>query len=252
MPFALEIANMTDAESTAKKILGDVFDTSGYVAVMAEARFKKINAYAKRYKNILEVAVGRSPRDLILTEDPTVQYVATDLPDSLAQHEALIRELMRKHGLTRPNLQFVPADALDEKEMRHAAAQLPSTPIAIISEGMLPYFSREEKAAFLHVIRGILKEADGVLITSDFIVTDWKKNMSAPLHEQVAQTTGRNMRDRNFSTEDEFRAFLDECEFDVEVFNPEVELASTKKLGLENNERAASFARMPVHVLRPR
>jgi hypothetical protein len=144
-PYTKEIAEMTDAKKTAEDILGEHFKDSLYLAVMSEARYKRIDIHAREYRNILEVAIGRSPRGLIFTENQKVYYVATDLPESLKQYQTIMQELMKRHTLHRPNLHFMPANALHLDELNVAAHVLPNGPMAIISEGFMVYLPKEEK-----------------------------------------------------------------------------------------------------------
>jgi hypothetical protein len=248
-PYVKEIAEMTSAESLVRQMLGGQFDNSNYLAVMSEARFKKINLCVQKYKNIIELAVGRSPRDLILTEDKTITYVATDLPDSLTQHKVIIEKIMGRHGLSRPNLHFFPTNALNLEDLKEAIKFIPSDPIAIISEGMLMYFSMEEKKKFFDNLQVIFSERKGVFITSDLIVTNWQKTSSAPMLSKLADTTGRDMRSRNFSSEEEIKIFLENAGLKHEDFNPEIEITSIKELRLENDVRSQRMAHLPIRII---
>ena len=249
-PFTKEIAEMTNAKEIVKNMLKENFESSNYIAVMAEARYKKINLVAKKYKNILEVAVGRSPRDLIFTEDSKINYVATDLPDSLKNHELIMGELMKKHKLKRPNLHFAVANALNFKELDAAGKILPIGEIAIISEGMLVYFSKEEKKVFLENVHKILKKRGGVLVTSDIMVLNRNTNNNNKIQDNITKTSGRDMRDCNFDSEEEIQKFVQDCGFEFELFNPQVDLVSMKSLRLEENPAAQRMANMPIRILK--
>jgi O-methyltransferase involved in polyketide biosynthesis len=251
IPFAKEIADMTKAKAIAKEILKENFDNSSFLAVMAESRFKKINFCAKGFTNILEVAVGRSPRDLIFTEDPKISYIATDLPDSLKNHELIIKELIEKNKLQRKNLHFAAVNALNFEELEYSEKLLPKGEIAIISEGMIVYFTKDEKKRFLDNVHKILEKRGGALITSDIVIISeqGRKSFNSGF-KGIANTTGRDMRDLDFNSLEEAKEFISKCGFNVELFNPSIELVSMKKLNLKNNVQAQRVASLPVWVLK--
>ena len=250
VPYTKEIAEITDAEKIAREILGDHFKDSLFLAVMSESRYKKIDIQARKYKNILEVAVGRSPRGLIFTEDPTINYVATDLPESLKNHEAIIKELMTRHTLKRPNLHFASVNALNYDEFKKASNILPDGPVAIISEGFMPYLPREEKKIFLKNVLEIISKRGGCLVTSD--VNYFKKNGNgvSGILESIAKTSGRDMRDCGFENEDDARRFFLDAGFESEIFSDPVDISSMSKLSLQDNPKAQRVASFPVWVLK--
>jgi hypothetical protein len=252
-PYTKEIAKMTNAKETAKRILGEHFKDSMYLAVMSEVRYKRIDIHAKEYKNILEVAVGRSPRDLIFTEDPKVNYVATDLPESLKQHQLVMQELINRHKLNRPNLHFVPANALNLEELEKASDILPKNePLAIISEGFMVYLSKEEKNIFLGNIRSLLSKRDGCLITSDVIYTKKSMARSRGILESIASSSGRDMRDFSFDDVEDAKNFFSAAGFDCDTFADNVDVVSVEELKLENNPDSQRFLSYPIWVLTPK
>lgn len=250
-PFTKEIAKITNAKKIAKDMLKDNFEGSSFLAVMSEARYKKIDLYAKKFNNILEVAVGRSPRGLIFTENPGINYVATDLPDSLKNYKSIMEELMEKHKMKRPNLHFAAANALDYKELESAERLLPEGLVAIISEGMMIYFSKEEQKLFLENVHKILEKRGGVLITSDItIIPEHAKKSGNNLFNAVANSAGRDIREGDFKSIEDAKYFISECGFESEIFNPKIDLVSLKRLNLEGNERAQRLANNPVWILK--
>jgi len=250
-PCTQEIAEMTNAEKTAKDILKEAFPESMFLAAMSESRYKRIDLRARKYRNILEVAVGRSPRDLIFTEDRNVQYVATDLPDSLLQHKVVIQELMRRHKLKRPNLHFMAANALCLKDLRAAADLLPQGELAIISEGFMVYLPKEEKIIFLKNVYELLKDRGGCLITSDVIFIRKDDGRSSALHEKISDRSGRDMRDNGFVDAEDAERFFRENRFSSETYLDKVDVVSIKNLHLEDNPGCRRVINYPVWVLKP-
>jgi len=248
IPYTKEIAEMTNAKEIAEKMLGENFKDSMFLAPMSEARYKRIDIQAKKYKNILEVAVGRSPRDLIFTENPEVNYVATDLPDSLKNHEMIIKELIERHNLKRPNLHFASANALNGNELMSASSLLPEGPVAIISEGFIVYLPMDEKKIFLKNVLDILVRRGGCLITSDINFTK-RNNTVSGIMDSISSTTGRDIRDLNFENEEVAKKFLSEVGFDSEIIFDPVDVVSMKELKLENDPQTQRVMSFPVWVL---
>lgn len=251
IPFVNEIADLTNAEKTARDILGESFDSSYFIAPMAEARYKRIDLQAKKYKNILEIAVGRSPRGLILTADPSVNYVATDLSDSLESYKNIIEKLIPDHHLKRPNLHFFPANALHLNELESASKLLPPDPVAIISEGFMVYLTMQEKKTFLQNIRQILLQRDGVLITSDVTFSKKTDNINHTMLDAMAYSTKIDMRDHSFDDMEDAKQFFQEAGFISESFLDKVEITSLKKLHLEQDSASQRTTSLPIWVLRP-
>ncbi|MBI3632250.1 MAG: hypothetical protein HY225_02280 [Candidatus Vogelbacteria bacterium] len=251
IPYTKEIAEITGAEEIARKILGEHFKDSMFLAPISEVRYKRIDIQAQKYKNILEVAVGRSPRDLIFTENPEISYVATDLSDSLNNHETIIKELMARHKLKRPNLYFASVNALESVDFNKASDLLPEGPVAIISEGFMVYLSKEEKQIFLKNVLEILIKRGGCLITSDINFTK-RSNIAAGIMDSISSTAGRDMRDLSFDNAEDAKNFLSEAGFDSEIVSDPIDVVSVKELKLENDPQTERVMSFPVWVLTPR
>lgn len=250
IPYAREISELIGAEKTARVIFKEAFDDSLYLAVVAEARYKRINAHIQPYKNILEVAVGRSPRGLEFTADPSVHYVATDLPQSLEAYRVVVEQIVERYALQRPNLHMQAAHALIFSELRDAAALLPEGPIAIISEGMLSYFTREEQKIFLDTVRWILEKRGGALFTTDVLVYPTVRPASA-VFQHSTTLTGRDMRQAAFQSYADAQAFVRGAGYSEELSFEYIDTFSIHSLGLEENFRAKRASRHPLWVLTP-
>src|SRR5467141_3179864 len=84
IPYCRQIADMCDAEEVSR-----TFDP-GFIAnhrAYIELRFKSLNAFIHRlgFRQVLEFAGGVAPRGLILSEDPSMLIVETDLPELLEE-----------------------------------------------------------------------------------------------------------------------------------------------------------------------
>jgi hypothetical protein len=252
IPFTAEISHALNAEGLAKATFGDSFKDSLFLAAMAEARYKRIDIHVRDYTNILEVAVGRSPRALILTARPQITYVATDLPGAIEQYQALVVDLAHGHGLTRDNIKFAAVNALGADELQRAVRLLPEAgPVAVISEGFMVYLNRSEKLTFLNNVRRILDERGGVLITSDVMVGTRSLNKPNPLG-LLARMVNRDMSDVGFRDDDEASGFFEGAGFSARAFFEPVEVKSITTLHLENDPNSQIAMKLPVWVLASR
>lgn len=109
---------------------------------------------------VVEVAAGLSPRGLRFSRRfPELRYVEGDLRGMCAKK----RERLGRAGLSRPNHHVVPMNALadiGEDAIGRVATELlsPDEGVAIVTEGLLPYFDRDAVLAmwqrFSRVLRG--------------------------------------------------------------------------------------------------
>lgn len=135
-----------DADAT-KKI--------NYIAL--EARYKFLNRIIEEegYSNVLDLACGFSPRGLLM-ERKGVNYVGGDLPATV--------KLLTDAG---SKVNYKTVDVTNPSMISDAAASFEG-PIAIITEGLFMYLSRNETAQFLNGIRSVLKRNGGCFYTPDF------------------------------------------------------------------------------------
>ncbi|MGZ4944096.1 MAG: hypothetical protein ACXV6K_07440 [Halobacteriota archaeon] len=117
IPFAREIAVASGAEKDFQTLTGKSADFMTESAFNLEARYKATDQIIARYHitQVLEIAAGLSPRGLVMTEDPNVVYVATDLPEILEQEKAIAESVLAKMNMHRPNLHFRISNALDRE-----------------------------------------------------------------------------------------------------------------------------------------
>ena len=80
---------MCDAEEVSRTFNpGFIANHRAYI----ELRFKSLNAFIHRlgFRQVLEFAGGVAPRGLILSQDPSMLIVETDLPELLEGEKRLI------------------------------------------------------------------------------------------------------------------------------------------------------------------
>jgi O-methyltransferase involved in polyketide biosynthesis len=209
--YCKEIAALCNADS----IPPSSADLHRRLSPYFEGRFKAQTVLLKKsgLRNIIELAAGLSPRGLIMTEDPDIHYVETDLPEMLHQKQVVASAVMKKQQMAFPkNLRFAEVNVLDKESFARAVAQLPKGPIAIGHEGLLAYFTREEKRTLAGSVRDILEQRGGIWITPDiFTRADLAK--SAP-NEKMRKSVAESLK----NTESDYRANVFVDNEDAETF----------------------------------
>lgn len=229
VPYAAEVARISHAEEACQEILRGsnlVPAQLGIAAPFLEARYKSIVKAIERegIKQVLEIASGLSLRGAVMTKDPSMVYVETDLPDMHAEKLRVMSELgLDETVLHRPNLHFQPANALDFEALESATRHFRSTDrIAIVHEGLLQYLSMSEKERVAANVKRLLEQFDGVWITPDL---DTKSSMERHKNDALAKaitaatarSTGRDFLANAFDDEASMRAFFMRLGFNLEA-----------------------------------
>lgn len=248
IPFAREIAAASGAEKDFQALAGESAESMKRIAFIWEARYKATDQIIADYaiKQVLEIAAGLSPRGLAMTEDPDVVYVATDLPQILEQERVIVESLLAKLNTTRPNLHFWAVNALERNNLLHAASPFQyGSPIAVITEGLLPYFTRVEKRTLADNIHDLLTRYDGIWITPD-VATKHLRKQFLQADDQVQQrmtniadATGRDLEENAFEDENEVRQFFTDAGFAIEEYphsNVIEELSSVKRADMSRDD----------------
>jgi O-methyltransferase involved in polyketide biosynthesis len=262
IPYAKEIAEESQAERDFQALAGESAKSVIQFTPILEARYKATDQIiAQRHiTQVLEIAAGLSPRGLAMTENTDVIYVATDLPQILAQIKALAEAILAKLHTQRPNLYFRVVNALDRDELLQAVSPFqPGRPIAIITEGLLPYLTQAEKETLAANIHDLLKQYGGIWITPDVrtkqylkrIVQDDKNNYVQQRLGNVSGTTGTDFENNLFEDEDDMRQFFIKAGFTIEEY-PHTsileELSSIDILNL-NRETVLEVLRVPKTLI---
>src|SRR5438309_11501080 len=93
IPYCRQIAVMCDAEEVSRTFNpGFIANRRAYI----ELRFKSLNAFIHRlgFRQVLDFAGGVAPRGLILSEDPSMLFVETDLPELLEDKRLIVKALI--------------------------------------------------------------------------------------------------------------------------------------------------------------
>lgn len=213
IPFSREFFEDLRGERGLEEIRGVAEATGGKeLTPMFEARYKMVNQILKERgtNQILEIAAGFSPRGLVMSQTPEVQYVEMDLPGVIDDKEEFVRKLDAQGKVrARENLHLVKGNGLNEHDVLSAASLLSNEPITVLNEGLLRYLSHEEKKVLARNIKKLLEERGGVWITPD--VATRETDITPKLQEQIkrnAKLVGINTEENLFESWEEAEAFF--------------------------------------------
>lgn len=232
------------------------------VTPMFEARYKLVNRLLEenKTKQILEIAAGFSPRGIEMAQDPSVQYVALDLPGVTNEMRAILEKLAGQSKIPRqPNLHLEEGDATEAGDLERAAALFKQQPINVINEGLLRYLSFEEKTKVAQNIKTLLERFGGAWITPDistrsldsFGGDERMKRQNA----NVQRLTGIDLSGNFFESEEAAKKFFEDLGFSVEGRSfKEIagELVSPQKLNLSPEQVEKMIGGRTVFVMRLR
>jgi O-methyltransferase involved in polyketide biosynthesis len=223
IPFAKEIAAASGAETDFQTLAGKSAEFMTQSAFNLEARCKTTDQIIARYHitQVLEIAAGLSPRGLAMTEDPNVVYVA----EILEQEKAIAESILAKLNIHRSNLYYRVANALDRESLLQAAIPFRSDkPIAIITEGLLPYLTSGEKETLAGNIHALLRQYNGVWVTPDVNTKQTFKffaqadDTMQQRMQNVSGATGRDIETNTFEDENAVRQFFTNAGFTIEEY----------------------------------
>ncbi|MEW6497986.1 MAG: class I SAM-dependent methyltransferase [Cyanobacteriota bacterium] len=253
--YTREIVELTRAEETARQ-----FESQGQqqpvVAALIEARYKALEQVRTQFKGtqILELASGLLPRGLILSEDPGVIFIESDLPEMIQQKQRLVQQLVGE----RSNLHFLAIDATNNLNSRTLSDYFQlDKPVTVLCEGLLMYLTFPEKQQVFANVREILQTYGGVWITSDFTTKGARQmvqNDSAlrQVNQKISSSTGRRLTDNDFEDLDHAKQFAQEQGFQVETFSMldvvnQLESVSVLKINLDHAREL--LAATPIFAL---
>lgn len=264
IPFAAEVARLTKAREASLELLGGNDATLSELArenaPQSEARYKCITSAIIRsgVSQVLELGCGISMRGLAMTADPSLRYVATDLPGIVQANRDLLAAPELGTLLETRNLIIEPLDVLSSDAFDAVARHFDPAPLAVVCEGLLNYFTRDEVASVARSIKLLLARAGGVWITPDLVTRAQLVRDDAPAtrdaHATIEQTTQRSFVDNAFADLADLQAFCDGLGLSFET-HPQLDgsfaLSSLEPLGLEPNH-VERFRELELRTLRLR
>ena len=225
IPYSKEIAQLVNAQAVVEQLLENSSNRPVEVGVYIEGRYKFINKLIAQSQatQIIELASGLQPRGMIMTENPDIIFVESDLPGILTQKQELVQKLIGN----RPNYKFIPINVTSVPSQFPLDANYLNTqkPVVITCEGLMMYLTSAEKQLVFKNIREMLEIYGGMWITSDFnskteIENIRKISPSLQHFTQIASNiTGRNLDDYLFHNFDHVKQFASEQGFDIESYS---------------------------------
>jgi len=215
--YADEIALDSDIESAFREFdIGEERRTLVGFAPLIEAKWLTINqaVESRDYRNVLEIAVGLSPRGLVMTTNPDVTFVASDLKRMIGIHEREVRRVLKDSSEERSNYHFREVDVLEEDQIRAAIEVFDSKPVAVISEGFFPYLSKDQKSRAFGNIWRTLRSSGGALIACDITTKSRIKGYmnAGPEIDRVIKaisgSTSRDLYENSFDDEAELERMI--------------------------------------------
>ena len=120
--------------------------------------------------NILELSSGYSFRGQDMVNRKPVHYIDTDLDEVISVKRKFVASLEKDGPKPKGRLEFLPLNALNEKQFNETVERFQEGPVVIVNEGLLMYLNREEKLRLSTLIHRILKKRGGCWITADIYV----------------------------------------------------------------------------------
>ncbi len=226
IPFAKDVAEYINANKSIETFLKDNQISRNEIrwyAPLFEIRYKSIEEFIRKEKatQILELASGLPCRGITMTQHRDITYVETDLEELTNEKRNLISILSKKYPLT-PHGKFhlTSANALDSHELQSTIQYFrKERPLAIVTEGLLPYLTTREITIVAKNIREILVKFGGIWITPDFSLQENYGQIPAQrarVRDVIATLTGRRLHSSAFENEEHLASFFEELEFHTE------------------------------------
>ncbi|MDF5711950.1 MAG: class I SAM-dependent methyltransferase [Nostoc sp. S4] len=223
--YAQELAQLIEKEGLVKLSQPQNQDKSVLLTARVEARYKAINQVIAQYQitQVLELASGLLPRGLLMSKNPNITFIESDLPEMIRYKQQLIQQLVGE----RSNLHFIEIDATSRPSefIKSTPLLKAGQPVMILCEGLLTHLTLVEKELVCTNIREMLHRYSGVWITSDFIDTGSLMRSQQDdsglkkLLQAGTNLTGRSLVNNNFGTLEQARQFVYEQGFRATEYN---------------------------------
>ena len=133
--YTQEIAALSKAEAIANQFVVQKQQQPVMMAAVVEGRYKAIERVRAHFNHtqILELASGLLPRGMILSENPEITFVESDLEVMLHQKQRLVHQVIGD----RANLHFSVINATDNLRSFLNEYFQPDQPVNVLCEGLL-------------------------------------------------------------------------------------------------------------------
>ena len=232
IPNSNFVAELTNARETTLELLSktngmppsEKRERAMWISPLLETRYKGVGYLIEQSgcENVLCVAEGISTRPYNLTENPNMRVVATDLPDMIEKQRSLVDALCKLHGTNRPDLYTRAVDVVNQPDRLMAAACLATQngkPMVMVSEGLVPYFHREDQKKWFNHSYEVCAERKGTSIATDMLTKDRLGAMmkAGPLMveiiEAVSGVTQSDLMNNAFENEEHIRQMAKDAGF---------------------------------------
>ena len=170
-------------------------------------------------KNILEFSSGFSFRGLSMCKDPGIFYIDTDLPQIIESKKIIVRELIKRFcNYPVDNLFLDSLNILDKDDFVEIINRFPTTPVAIINEGLLVYLDDGQKRKLCEIIHNLLSERGGYWITADIYI---KKDPEDAVIDDFYDEKGKRfiaehqVEEKKFESFRTAEVFFKDCGFNI-------------------------------------
>jgi O-methyltransferase involved in polyketide biosynthesis len=258
--YAKELAQLGNVEAMIDQVLASEVDRPMELTVLIEGRYKAINHMMARFNSaqIIELASGLSPRGLVMTRDPRMTFVESDLTAMISCKQHLANQLIGD----RANLYFAAIDVASQPSqlplcVEHLDRQ---KPVTILCEGLLMYLTFEQKRQVFANIRELLQIHGGVWITPDLTSTqDWNQRWQTDstlqrFTQKISQLTATSSRNTTFDSFNHIKQFAHEQGFKCEKYSTlDIlnQLTCLSLLGITSSTAESLLEGLSIFVLRP-
>jgi len=221
IPYCRDIARLCGAEAAAKTFFGEAAIDLENRRALIELRFKSLTAIIRILENkqVLELGGGFSSRGLILSEDPSMNIVETDLPEIIEEKLAIVEKIVPLRE--RPNYHLRALDIFFPKAFWDAVGCFGLKPITIAHEGLLQFQPAPKKERLAKIIRSLFRLHGGAWVTPDVVTREYFSRFYTSAEqvsalEKAAAATGQNLIENCFTNEKEALDFFETAGFTVE------------------------------------
>ncbi len=259
IPYAEEIAELTNAAATVNQFMGQEQSHPIVIglAALLEARYKAIEQVRLQFNGIqfLELASGLLPRGMILSQDPAIMFIESDLPGMIGQKRQIVQQLVGD----RSNLYALAINAVTElnSSLLNTYFQ-PNQPVIVLCEGLLMYLTFAEKQRVFANVREILQTFGGVWITSDLNTKVAAEQMGRndpafqSINQRLTSATGRSLTENEFVDLAHVKQFIQEQGFQAKEFSMLAvidQLTCLAPLGIDQEWVKTLLAATPIFAL---
>lgn len=222
IPFTTELAQLIDVQPVLEQFAINRPEDILLLSALFEARYKAVDWAISQFgsKQIIELASGLLPRGMLMSQNPDIIFVESDLSAMIHLKQRLVSQIVGELS----NLHFRAINAAIHPSQLPVDADYlrASQPVTLLCEGLLQYLTLSEKVQLFANVRGMLQHYGGVWITPDLatkpsqLQIEEYNTASQRLHQSIINTTGRSLVDNSFDSRADIKQFVSEQGFWIE------------------------------------